>query len=503
MARSVGTLFVNLVTKTQKFEKGLRRASKRLEAFSASVKRYGMIGIGALAGLATYAVKVASDFETITVRLETMLGSLGAAKKMMKEINQFSTATPFTPGELAQSASKLLAFGVAQDTVLVRMRLLGDIASGSGTRLSELVGIFGKMKSSGVVALGDLNQLGDRGIPILETLKVQLNLMEKGALRKFVSTGKLGFQDVLTALQSMTAEGGVFNNAMSKLSKTTKGLFSTLMGNVELLADSFGKRLLPAVNKVMEQINNLAKAGKEFQSSISFNPIIRGALQFADIMQEVSLSFEAALSRFLVQFTKIASWADQIAKSMPAAMVPAPLKALAGAFDVDASALDRMQARARNAEAAYDNRVLPSTRYQNAQIAKPTEYARTRGMRPGQEIGGRPMTPAVKGPGSMSLAGASGIFGRVMVHLNATMRGLSNAAAIGRKEDVLGQRYAGLAERGTAAGYRAQQKSNTPMQKLNETSKKQLTELKLHSTVFKDLGVWIAKQNAKLVSLPT
>ena len=77
MARSVGTLFVNLVTKTQKFEKGLNRASKRLGVFA---KRAGI----ALAGIGAYAVKVAADFETITVRLETMLGSMEAAKKIMK-----------------------------------------------------------------------------------------------------------------------------------------------------------------------------------------------------------------------------------------------------------------------------------------------------------------------------------------------------------------------------------------------------------------------------------
>lgn len=439
--RSVGSLFVNLVAKTDKFEKGLQRARGKLNDFAKSAARYGKLAGVALVGLGVYAVKVAAQFETITVRLKTMLGSMDAAKKMMKDINEFSKRTPYEPAELADATTKLLAFGVEGGNVLTRLQLLGDIASGSGARLQELVSIFGKMKSSGVVALGDLNQLGDRGIPILETLKNQLNLTADGALRKFVSAGKLGFGDVLTALQSMTTAGGIFFGSMEAQSATLEGRFSTLMGNVKLLASSIGEMLLPAVSKIVTEVSNFTASLSGVAKGFDHTPIVNGFLAIGDALQKTIQFFKAAFAQMMATVAEsIGGWANML-----------------GLDDqVDYGKIGELKAEAFLAWKKYISGETFSTAYRNANIAKPTEYARTRGMR-------------------INTDAASGFRQPVKIP--------SQNIPQARPSPVLKKKYAGLAVAGTAAGYRASLNRNDPMKEMAATAKKQLTEDKKQTGV--------------------
>lgn len=202
---------------------------------------------------------LAGEAETVQTRLKVMLGDAQAAARLMAEINAFAASTPFQKMDLAGAAAKLLAFGVGAEDVMDRLKILGDVAAGSGARIAELASIFGKARSSGTVALGDLNQLGDRAIPIFETLKTQLG-KSGDELKKFVSTGQLKFPDLLQALRSMTEQGGLFFQAMQERSETLQGVLSTLKDNVEALATSIGVALLPFLKAAANGALALAQA---------------------------------------------------------------------------------------------------------------------------------------------------------------------------------------------------------------------------------------------------
>ncbi len=205
---------------------------------------------------ARFGIGLAAQAEQTEIAFTTMLGSAERAKSLLAELGQLAATTPFQTDEVKKAAQNLLSFGVAAGDIIERMRTLGDIAAVSSASIGELASIFGKMKSSGVVALGDLNQLGDRGIPIFETLKKQLDLT--GAeLRKFVSTGQLGFEDVLQAMETMTSEGGIFFEGAEKASKSLSGAWSTLTSNIGELAKAFGQVLLPTLTAAVQALNSL------------------------------------------------------------------------------------------------------------------------------------------------------------------------------------------------------------------------------------------------------
>ena len=192
---------------------------------------------GALAGVASIGaafgagVKLSAEMETAEVAFTTMLGSADKAKEVLGELSTFAASTPFQFSELRDGAQQLLAFGFTADETQGLMKTLGDVAAGSGKPIADFVDILGKTKASGVAGLGDIMRLADRGVPIFQLLANEMGVAQE-QVKGLVSSGKVGMPQVLSALEAVTSEGGLFANAMEKQSGTLAGLWSTLKDNV-------------------------------------------------------------------------------------------------------------------------------------------------------------------------------------------------------------------------------------------------------------------------------
>jgi tape measure domain-containing protein len=193
------------------------------------------------------AIGLASQVETLSTSFEVLLGSAGAAKKMMDDINKFAAATPFEQMELADVAKQLLAYGTAADQIIPTMRQLGDIAALSGANLSDLAAIYGKIQSQGRLTAETLEGFQSRGIPITRELAKAFGVTET-EVRDLVSEGKIGFTDVQKAIAALTSEGGQFAGGMEKLSQTTAGLWSTVTGNLKTALANVGTAIIDAFN---------------------------------------------------------------------------------------------------------------------------------------------------------------------------------------------------------------------------------------------------------------
>ncbi len=228
----------------------------------------GGIGIGAMISLAAKAEQTAVSFEVL-------LGSAEKAKEMVKEIDEFAARTPFEQGELAGVTKQLLAFGVAQKDVIPTLSTLGDIAALSGSKINELASIYGKAKGTGVVMTEILDQFLERGIPLGRELAEVMGVTEK-EIRKLAPTGKITFEILETALKNLTGEGGQFFDGMSKLSKTTAGLWSTFTGNLKKSLGLLGDALIETfdINSLLRGMSTWVQAFgekiKELQPVIEF-----------------------------------------------------------------------------------------------------------------------------------------------------------------------------------------------------------------------------------------
>ncbi len=180
----------------------------------------------------------AEQFQT---SLNTLLyGNKQQAEALNNQLKQFALETPFELTEIQQGTKMMIAYGSSAGGVVEEMRMLGDIGAGVGSSLSEMAYLYGTLRTQGIAYTKDLNQFTGRGIPIVKELAKQFGVADS-EIRKMVEDGKIGFKEIERAFQSMTAEGGQFNNMMAAQSKTLLGQTSNLADAWDQLKAGIGQ----------------------------------------------------------------------------------------------------------------------------------------------------------------------------------------------------------------------------------------------------------------------
>ena len=277
------TLNVEIKAIITDLQKNLKKATQGLEKFSEKSKVVGkkMTSIGKkmsigftapLAILGGTALKAAADLETLETSLSVMTGSAENGKKLLKELTDFAAKTPFQLEGIGNTAKALLAFGFSTEEVKNNLKFLGDVAAGSGNRLGEVGRIFGQVAAAGKLTGERLLQFQERAIPIGPALAKTMGVAES-SIQKLVSEGKVSFADFEKAFKSLSEEGGMFEGAMIKQSRTIAGVFSTLKDNVQLALGQLGTDieetfdLKGVANKLIAKIQEITKWFKELDKS--------------------------------------------------------------------------------------------------------------------------------------------------------------------------------------------------------------------------------------------
>ena len=249
---SIGSIAATFVAKTAPFEAGVRRARGSMDSFGKSVIRTAAKIGAALGGIAFFkkGIGLAAQLEQDTIAIKAFTGSVKSANALIEQIREFAAETPFQLNDLIAASKKLLAFGVSADKVRKTLHTLGNLAATSGANVGDLAQIFGKIKSQGKVMGETLNQLAERGIPVISALAAHFKVPEE-AIRDMVSKGKVSFQDFEAAMNSLAGEGGQFGNAMAEQADTLAGKWSTFKDKVNDLAITIGQALLPKMTELL------------------------------------------------------------------------------------------------------------------------------------------------------------------------------------------------------------------------------------------------------------
>ena len=224
-------------------------------------------------GIGGAALKAAADYEQLQVALKVMLGDADKANTLLKEMEQFSSSTPFEFPQIAEAGKMLLAFGISSEKVIPKLRSLGDIASGVGIPIADLTLIYGQASVAGRVMTGDLNQLVGRGVPILTALAKVMGVTE-AQVRKMAEEGKVSFEVFDKAIQSLTTNGGQFEGMMDEQSRTMLGLASTIKDNLTTSLRTLG-------TVIDETFGLSGEGGKLSQLAGSTGKLSQGIKDFA------------------------------------------------------------------------------------------------------------------------------------------------------------------------------------------------------------------------------
>jgi len=249
----------------KQFQKNIGTAKSSLNNFGSTATSVGTKLTASLtlpiAGVGITALKTASDFEQLEVRLKTLTGSARAGTKQFQRLQQFSAGTPFQLQDLVQANNTLLGFGMNAEDAFTSLQQLGDVASATGADLQSIAVAFGQSSAEGKLFTRDIRQFINQGVPAVDLLAQSMGVA-RSEVFTLAEEGKISFQILQDAIAKSTQAGGKFAGATQAQSQTIAGLFSTLKDNVALALGELGNEIAEAfdLKKLVKDITRNIKA---------------------------------------------------------------------------------------------------------------------------------------------------------------------------------------------------------------------------------------------------
>lgn len=286
------------------------------------------------AGLVKSSLKIAANFEQISVTMANFVGGAENAAEILAEVSEFSTVTPFETTGLQETVNLLLGAGIAADDAVDVMKELAAVSKNTG-QVGELGDALAKGFAKGKFQTEELNKFLERGINLMPEL-AKVTGKTGVELQKSIQAG-LKFEDVRKAIAAMSAEGGLFFGMLEEQSTTTTGLVSTLSSNWDEFRTKLGgpindqlKPLLDFAIKKMQELTAIAPRIGESIGSVfkkvadtlqtyfgnvdlsDIGPKFLDGLNFPFVLEMMKRTFEVAgdfLGNKLVDvFTRVVSY---------------------------------------------------------------------------------------------------------------------------------------------------------------------------------------------------
>lgn len=316
----VERLIVRVVADTTQYLTSIAAVQARLVAFATTATTL----------VITHAMKMAGELEQVSIAFEVMTGSAEKAGQMIKSLQNFGLATPFSQREVIKQGQALAAYGVQVDAILPSLKALGELtaAAGGGTdRFQRLAYAYGEVLNNQRIFSTEMRQFASAGVNMWQAVADVLGVSVK-EVRAMAKDGELGADVMVQALNKITSDGGRAYGLMSRqsdtflgkmntftesiglgLTKMGQGINSQLMGagfwNImqggakEFMesGEGFGKRIGQFMTDALAQLPAIVSSFKSIKDIISEIGTGMGTVVFEGMtLAEVFLSLPAALN---------------------------------------------------------------------------------------------------------------------------------------------------------------------------------------------------------------
>ncbi|MDR0878934.1 MAG: tape measure protein, partial [Treponema sp.] len=242
------------IKEMEKLDKAIgetEKEAKDLDDALGKLEKGALVLSGIIIAAGTASVKFAAENEKLKKSLENVLGSANDANEVFEEWRKLGTSPGLSVEEVFTLGKSLVSLGNNAEYVTKTMKVMGNIAAGTGSSFQAISGVYEKVRAQGQLTMRDLNQMQQQGIPIITELSKTLQTSDAD-IKNLVSQGKVGFQELEAAFTGMTATTGKYAGAMDTLSGTTMEKFSNVTDDAKQALASFGELLLPMVNDILD-----------------------------------------------------------------------------------------------------------------------------------------------------------------------------------------------------------------------------------------------------------
>ncbi|MDP1812335.1 MAG: tape measure protein [Sediminibacterium sp.] len=235
----------------------------------------GIAVSGALAlGAATVSLVKSSaqaymNYEAIVQSFQVLTKNDGIGKGLADRLNKFQQETILGP-EVFKSAQTLLGFGVSVNEVEKDLVALGNVSMGNTDRFNALTLAFSQTHSAGKLMGQDLLQYVNAGFNPLSIMAERwkdFGFKSKktvGDLKKDMEKGLVTSAQVKKAFDIATGKGGLFEDMLNKVGKTSFGQQKQLEGQWESLKIAIGERFKPELEGTLSLLSSTVSVVKSW-----------------------------------------------------------------------------------------------------------------------------------------------------------------------------------------------------------------------------------------------
>ena len=234
----------------------------------------------------------AAKFETIDIRLKTLLGSASEAKRVFDNLKADEPYMPFNIETLLNGNTALIAAGASADYARSSVKSLANAVAATGGSTAQMNSALLNLQKIYETGKADKRHLYafsyGAHIPMMELLA-----RSTGKTTEQLSEMKITFNDIITALGKAQEKGGMFENALFNMSQTITGKLTTLKTQVMFFFANIGD----ATKGTFHAIINLGITLLSTINAILSTPIgkfFAGIAQGALILISLSLAFHGA-----------------------------------------------------------------------------------------------------------------------------------------------------------------------------------------------------------------
>jgi len=282
-------------THFEKVMRGVRGSINGIGDGVFKVAKYTAYLGGALGGVAVAFAKISSDkaseVEDLAMQFETLTKSASATKKLMSDFRKEAAKSPLSIRDYAQAGKTLMAFGMAQDSVMPSLRAIGDISMGNSERFASLSLAFAQTQAAGRLMGQEVLQFVNAGFNPLQEISKRTgeSMLE---LKKRMEDGAISAEEVAYAFETATSKGGTFYQAIEKGANTTSGKIAKVKDAVDQLQIAFGTGMNEGLKVALDSANG-------------FLPKLEGI--FTESGQVVGKAIEQAVTGNMELFGRIGS----------------------------------------------------------------------------------------------------------------------------------------------------------------------------------------------------
>lgn len=213
------------------------------------------------------------ELEQTRIKFEVLLGSVEKGTAMLKELNNYANATPYSNQGIIKGAETMLGFGIAHEKIMGNMKMLGDVAMGNEEKLSGLSLVYSQVMATGRLMGQDLLQLINQGFNPLQVISDNTGI-SMAELKNKMEDGAISATMIEKAFRLATSEGGRYYGMADNMSNSAGGKWSTFMGSFVDLLSRVGLKLAEWVTPLIDigiiAVNNLVSFGKAILSIFNY-----------------------------------------------------------------------------------------------------------------------------------------------------------------------------------------------------------------------------------------